>query len=63
MRIQITLPEELCSSAERQFGARFASLESLLEFVLQELVCDDAEIVDKAEQSLLEQRLRDLGYL
>lgn len=60
---QITLPEELCASAERQFGARFGGLESFLEFVLRELVRNDAEALDKTEQAVLEKRLRDLGYL
>ena len=60
---QISLPEELCATAEKQFGARFENLQSLLEFVLQELVNNDAETLDKAEQAVLEKRLRDLGYL
>jgi hypothetical protein len=62
---QISLPEELCASAEQQYSARFGGLESLLEFVLQELVRNDAEALDKdkSEQKVLEKRLRDLGYL
>ena len=60
---QISLPEELCASAEQQFGARFGGLESFVEFVLRELVGNDAEALDKAEQAVLEKRLRDLGYL
>jgi hypothetical protein len=62
-RRQITLPEELCASAEQQFGDRVGGLELFLEFVLRELVRNDAEVLDKAEQSVLEKRLRDLGYL
>ena len=62
-RRQISLPEELCLRAEQRFSARFHSLESFVEFVLQELVRDDAEALDKAEQAVLEQRLRDLGYI
>ena len=62
-RRPISLPEELCSSAEQRFGARFDSVESLLEFVLRELLRNDDEVLDKAEQVLLEKRLRDLGYL
>jgi hypothetical protein len=60
---QISLPEELCKSAEEQFGSHFAGVESLLEFVLGELLRQDAEILDKTEQAMLEKRLRDLGYL
>jgi hypothetical protein len=62
-RRQISLPEELCASAEQQFSGRFGDLELFLEFVLLELVCNDAEVLDKAEQAVLEKRLRDLGYL
>jgi hypothetical protein len=62
-RRQICLPEELCASAEQQFGARFGGLESFLEFVLRELARNDTEALDKAEQAVLEKRLRDLGYL
>ncbi len=62
-RRQISLPEELCASAERQFGGRFGGLEPFLEFVLRELVRNDAEALDKAERAVLEKRLRDLGYL
>ena len=57
------MPEELCASAEQQFGARFGSLESFLEFVLREVVRGDAEALDRDEQAVLEKRLRDLGYL
>ncbi|MFY9675237.1 MAG: hypothetical protein WB817_10905 [Terriglobales bacterium] len=66
---QISLPEELCAEAERKFtaqsAAQFKSLEALLEFVLRELVQDgaDAEVLDREEQALLDQRLRDLGYI
>ena len=62
-RRQISLPEELCSAAERRFAPQFDSLEASLEFVLREIVQDDAASLDKAEQALLEQRLRDLGYV
>jgi hypothetical protein len=62
-RRHISLPEELCASAEQQFSARFGSVESFLEFVLRELVRTDAEALDKSEQAVLEQRLRDLGYM
>jgi hypothetical protein len=60
---QVSLPEGLCASAERQFGAHFQSLESLLEFVLGELVRGEVTGMDGAEKALLEQRLHDLGYL
>jgi len=60
---QVSLPEELCAVAEQRFGAQFKGIESLLEFVLQELLRDDAQKLDRKEQAILEQRLRDLGYI
>jgi hypothetical protein len=57
------LPEELCAAAERRFLPRFENLETLLEFVLRELIQDDADSLDQVEQAILEQRLRDLGYI
>jgi Arc/MetJ family transcription regulator len=62
-RRQISLPDELCASAEQQFGGRFGGLELFVEFVLRELVRDDAEVLDRAELAVLEKRLLDLGYL
>jgi hypothetical protein len=34
-----------------------------LEFVLQEVVRDDVEKLDEKERALLEERLRNLGYI
>lgn len=62
-RRPINLPEDLCAAAERRFSPQFETLEALLEFVLRELTQDNAESLDQAEQALLEQRLKDLGYI
>jgi hypothetical protein len=62
-RRQISLPDELCASAENRFSSGFENLESLLEFVLRELTRSDAESLDETEQAILEERLRNLGYL
>jgi hypothetical protein len=62
-RRQINLSEDLCAAAEGRFTPQFENLESLLEFVLRELTQDKAEQLDQAEQALLEQRLKDLGYI
>jgi hypothetical protein len=62
-RRQISLPEEVCAAAEARYGTHFANLESLLEFVLRELTQNAVESLDQAEQAILEQRLRDLGYI
>jgi hypothetical protein len=55
----ISLPADLCMLAEEKFG----SLEPLLERVLRNLLSDDASQADEGEQRVIEQRLRDLGYL
>lgn len=60
---QLNLPAELCIRAEEKFKRRFASVEELVVFVLEELVQDQASELDKSEQALIETRLRDLGYL
>ena len=60
---EIRLPSQLCQAAEQKFGARFGTIESLLTFVLQELVRDDAAQMDQAELRVVEKRLRDLGYI
>lgn len=55
----VSLPADLCTRAEKKFG----NLQQLLEYVLRDLLRDDAAQRDEAEQRVIEQRLRDLGYL
>ena len=57
------LPADLCTQAEKKFAGNFGSLEQLLEFVLRDLLRDDALHADEAERRMVEQRLRELGYL
>ena len=59
----VHLPADLCEEAERRFGARYGNLEQFLTFLLRELLRDDAAKMDEAEQRVIEERLRDLGYL
>lgn len=59
----IKLPAELCARAEQTFGARFGTLEELLEFVLSDLLRDDEKQAEQLEQRIIDQRLKDLGYL
>jgi hypothetical protein len=59
----LRLPAELCRQAEQRFAHRFGSLEELLTFVLREILRDEAAQMDQAEQRIIEQRLRDLGYI
>lgn len=59
----ISLPAELCDRVEKKFAQRFGSLEEMLTFVLSEFLRDDAAQADRKEQLMIEQRLKDLGYL
>jgi len=60
---QIQIPEDLCAAIEAKFGHKFASVQELLTFLLRELLRDAATQADQAEERLIEQRLRELGYL
>ena len=59
----VQLPADLCDAVEKKFGGTFASLDELLAFVLRDLLRDKAQQLDQAEQRLVEERLRELGYL
>lgn len=59
----LQLSADLCHKAEQLFGGRFATVEELLTNVLQKLVGRDAIQMDIAEQKVIEQRLKDLGYV
>jgi hypothetical protein len=56
---QVSLPEPLCIAVEQRFG----NLESFLTFVMGEVLRDEAAVLDQNEQRLVEERLRELGYL
>jgi hypothetical protein len=58
-----TLPEDLCAAAEKRLTGQFENLEALLSFLLQEIAKDEAGKLDLAEEQIIEQRLRDLGYI
>ncbi|HUK25562.1 MAG TPA: hypothetical protein VLV49_13355 [Terriglobales bacterium] len=60
---ELRLPEELCRAAQERYGARYGGLEPFLEFVLRQLLRDDAARMDEAEQKIIEERLKDLGYI
>jgi hypothetical protein len=60
---QVYLPEDLCAIAEKRFSGSFGNFEAFLEFVLRELVNDEAQAMDESEKAMIEKRLRDLGYL
>ncbi len=60
---EVRLPADVCAAAEKKFVHVFGSLEELLVFVLRDLSRDEAASADQAEQRLVEERLRELGYL
>jgi len=60
---EIRLPEDLCAAAEKKFVQKFGSVEELLTFILRDLSRDEALQLDQAEQRMIEERLRELGYL
>jgi hypothetical protein len=60
---KVSLPEDLCSAAEELYGEQFPSLDKLIVFLLEEVTRRDALKVDQDEQRIIEERLKDLGYL
>jgi hypothetical protein len=60
---EVRLPADLCDDAERRFATRFRSIEQLLIFLLSEMLRDDAAQMDEADQRVIQDRLRDLGYI
>ncbi|MGH9512480.1 MAG: hypothetical protein ACRD2U_10135 [Terriglobales bacterium] len=59
----LRLPSDLCDKTEQVYGARFGTLEQFLTHVLEQLVRDDATRMDEEEQRIIEERLKDLGYI
>lgn len=59
----VHLPEELCAAAEKSLAGKFDSLEALISFLLQEIVKNDTSQFDRAEEEMIERRLKDLGYI
>jgi hypothetical protein len=59
----VQLPSDLCAHAEKKFSHVFGNIEEMLDFVLRDLLRDEALAADESEQRLVEDRLRELGYL
>jgi len=59
----LRLSSDLCSRVEQIYGKRFGTLEQFLTYVLEQLVRDDAAKMDQEEQRIIEERLKDLGYI
>jgi hypothetical protein len=61
---QVRLPADLCAAVEEKIkGTQFATVEELLSFVLEEIVAKKSGELEEQERKLIEQRLRDLGYI
>ncbi len=58
----LRLPLDLCQAAEEKYKKRFGTLEQFLTHVLEQLVLDDGKM-DQDEQRIIEERLKDLGYI
>jgi hypothetical protein len=59
----VNLPEDLCAATERLYGKQFCGLEGLIVFLLEELTRQGAIRLDEEEQRILEERLKELGYI
>jgi hypothetical protein len=59
----VNLPEDLCATAERLYGNRFSGIEGLVVFLLNEITRQDATRLDEQEQRIIEERLKELGYI
>ncbi len=59
----LQLPRDLCETVEQRFGQQFGKVEDFLIYVLERLVRDDAKVMDQEEQRIIEERLKDLGYI
>jgi hypothetical protein len=60
----VRLPSELCAAAEERIkGTSFRTLEDFLTFVLRDLTSRRGAQAEEQERKLVEERLRDLGYL
>jgi hypothetical protein len=60
---EVKLPSDLCEKIEHLYGSQFGTLQEFLIYILQELSRNDAAQTDQAEQQIIEERLKDLGYI
>ena len=59
----VELPEDRCRAVERQFAHRLGTLDDLIVELPNQLLRDDALTMDKNEQHIIAERLKDLGYI
>jgi hypothetical protein len=60
---EIRLPADLCAAAEEKFGSTFRTVDDLILFLLKEVLRRDTLNLDRTDQAVVEERLRDLGYI
>jgi hypothetical protein len=60
---EIRIDADLYDAAKEKFGKSFDTIDGLVAFLLRELVQGDTVDLDRADQQLVEERLRDLGYM
>jgi len=60
---EIRLPADLCAAAEEKFRGTFRSVDELVIFLLRELIRTDTADMEQADQAVVEERLRALGYI
>jgi hypothetical protein len=61
---EVSLPAHLCEAVENLIqGTKFSTIEEFLTFVLRELTAQRGAQADERERKVIEDRLRDLGYL
>lgn len=60
---ELRLPKDLCIKVEQLYEKQFGALDQFLTFVLEELARDNASRADQTEQRIIEERLKDLGYI
>ena len=66
-KVQIEIPKELYDKAKKwvEQTQDFSSVEELVEFLLQEVLSDEAgeQVYSPEEEEEIKERLRSLGYL
>ena len=62
-RVPVMLSGDLCRAAMEELGDQFASVEEMLTFVLTQLTRPDLKQLDESEEQMIQDRLRDLGYV
>lgn len=59
----LRVPENLCREAETKFGLRFGTVDEFVTAMMAELLRNQSEIMDQAEEKIIEERLKSLGYI